>query len=998
MTTTEIPPELQDKVLTLADVLREELVYVEDYRQSVGLASEQQHSEKLSEKSDVRQCQDAMFASEAAALCLSGGGIRSATFNLGVLQSLAKLGLLRRFDFISSVSGGGYIAGWLSTWAFRAGGIQNVEDELKRGNPEGVLADRNAKESPVQWLRDFSNYLTPKVGLLSVDSWTLIATYIRNLLVIWLAVVPPLMTLLAVPLLAFGLLKWTMGGPGRQEVCTWILTVGGVVLMAIGEYCSCRLKNYEPLRAATGVTPAKSYFKCVNLTFALGVLVFVCGWIISQAAPDTWWIAPVVAGAFIVIAALLGLYMEWPERGSHPHAYIGYMKYDVVAIFVQMVVTVLTTALFFALTWTPRAGSGAESWQLVIFPFAFLYALLIGDLVYVAFLSRKATDEDRERWARSGAWFAILALIWVAWSGLQLIAPGFLWDRSTPLLGPHAAAAAASALLAIILARAGLSTRSSAVGAERPKFTQKVLVPAGMIVFAVLVLALLASANAWLEMYLARQSVAIGALEVPSVAAFGVILSLVAIALLVLRFVNVNVFSLHAMYRDRLIRAYLGATRDSHRTGKTRFATVPNEMLVFQDARYEQQWTSQAERRNANPYTGFDDADNPDLFWLGIHRTQPLWTVNVALNLVDDRQRLSWQERKAASFTTSPLHAGSWLTGYRRTIWYGSRRGGISAGTAIAISGAAANPNMGYHSSAALTFLMTLFNVRLGWWLGNPRTGRAARTLVRSAVEKLRPLNERMGSALASRRRQVKTSILQRQVSRLETLSRCFAAWLEGPRLAWTRPPHRERGPQSGLFHLLAEMFGKTNDRGPWLHLSDGGHFENLGLYEMVLRHCKYIVVCDASADPDRHFECLGNAIRKIRTDLDVRIEPADGAEWCIGARGQNPCASHAMFDVKYGDHEAQWGRLIYIKPSVYDADADLPKDVRQYSNSSFLFPHETTVDQFFGESQFESYRALGEHQVARRVLWGLDTARVELLGMATVFEKAHRNLQSGTK
>ena len=97
--------------------------------------------------------------------------------------------------------------------------------------------------------------------------------------------------------------------------------------------------------------------------------------------------------------------------------------------------------------------------------------------------------------------------------------------------------------------------------------------------------------------------------------------------------------------------------------------------------------------------------------------------VNIALNVVSTK-RLAWQERKAESFTVSPLHSGAPCGrpvregggvvrsrgAYRSSEEYG---GGISLGTALAISGAAASPNMGYHSSPTLALLMTLFNVRL---------------------------------------------------------------------------------------------------------------------------------------------------------------------------------------------------------------------------------------------------------------------------------------------
>ena len=194
----------------------------------------------------------------------------------------------------------------------------------------------------------------------------------------------------------------------------------------------------------------------------------------------------------------------------------------------------------------------------------------------------------------------------------------------------------------------------------------------------------------------------------------------------------------------------------------------------------------------------------------------------MALNLVGGKE-LAWQERKAASFTASRLHCGNWQLGYRPSERYGGSQKiawhkpagpsdhAISLGTAIAISGAAASPNMGYHSSPIVALLMTIFNARLGWWLGNP--GKA------------------------------------------------------GER-SW-----RFAGPRFALKPLLAEASGSTTDEYPYIHLSDGGHFENLGIYEMVLRRNRFIVAVDASADDQFQFEDLGNAIRKIRIDLGITID-----------------------------------------------------------------------------------------------------------------------------
>jgi hypothetical protein len=299
-------------------------------------------------------------------------------------------------------------------------------------------------------------------------------------------------------------------------------------------------------------------------------------------------------------------------------------------------------------------------------------------------------------------------------------------------------------------------------------------------------------------------------------------------------------------------------------------------------------------KRDPNLFTGFDPHDNIRMHDLRPGR--PFHVVNMALNLVHGK-RLAWQERKAESFTATRLHCGSARVGYQPSETYGDRDSkGISLGTAMAISGAAASPNMGYHSSPLVTFLMTLFNARLGWWLANPGYP---------------------GEGL------------------------------------W-----QERGPKSALKSLIGEAFGLTDDENPWIYLSDGGHFENLAVYEIILRRCDVIVVVDAGADPDYQFEDLANALRKSRVDLGVTVhfdKPLDMRKGI--AEGNLHCAiGHICYDCADGAG-AKNGTLIYLKPVL---EKTLSVDLDQYHSAHPDFPQQPTSDQFFDEAQFESYRRLG--------------------------------------
>jgi hypothetical protein len=322
------------------------------------------------------------------------------------------------------------------------------------------------------------------------------------------------------------------------------------------------------------------------------------------------------------------------------------------------------------------------------------------------------------------------------------------------------------------------------------------------------------------------------------------------------RLINANKFSLHGMYRERLIRAYLGASNSD---------------------------------RKENPFTGFDENDNikmRDLWLQEKFHGKLMPVVNIALNLVSG-EKLGWQERKAQSFTVSPLHCGSSAMhpGYRSTTGadgtvYGGPQG-ISLGSAITISGAAASPNMGYHSSPFITFILTLLNVRLGAWLGNP--GQAGDHTFQLGY------------------------------------------------------------PESSVRPIVDEALGLTNDRSPYVYLSDGGHFENLGLYEMVLRRCHFIVISDAGQDPECSFADLGESVRKIRVDFGI---PIDFDQMNIYPRSQIDAAKKrglncAIGRIRYSAVDgstAPDGIIVYIKPACY---GDEPRDIYEYFKRSETFPHE---------------------------------------------------------
>jgi hypothetical protein len=139
------------------------------------------------------------------------------------------------------------------------------------------------------------------------------------------------------------------------------------------------------------------------------------------------------------------------------------------------------------------------------------------------------------------------------------------------------------------------------------------------------------------------------------------------------------------------------------------------------------------------------------------------------------------------------------------------------------------------------------------------------------------------------------------------------------------------------------------------VYLSDGGHFENLGLYEMVRRRCRHIVVLDSSADPTFTYEDFGNTLRKIRIDMNIPIEfnpPLDAP-----LRKHTKRCTVARIRYSNVDGPCADGYLIYIKPMYLGNE---PPDVQSYHSGHGDFPHQGTGDQWFDESQTESYRMIG--------------------------------------
>jgi hypothetical protein len=851
-----------------------------------------------------------------AGLALSGGGIRSATFNLGILQALAGAGKLARFDYLSTVSGGGYIGSWLTAWIHRRG-LATVQAELAHTAPGSPLEPHE-----VRWLRAFSNYLTPRKGLLSLDTLWGCCTYVRNLVINQL-----LLAAFVLAVLFLGAAVHESLGPAARAHPLRVSFVGMVLMLAAAplvgfEFAHLRGQEPQPLlvKPICWLQRGASPWIIAGLSIAGAILIAYAipnlgPWLAAVPfVPEGMaehWAAPAVANAlpfagFWLIAWLSAVLAFRPPQDE---SMAKLLRPDF-----GLLVAVLGATLAFAWLQATYASLASRipakhDWLLALVgPAGYVTAVELAVLLLILFAGNKLRAHAHDWLSRMAA--AVIAI------GVLPIAVFAVWVLLVPTIDYLAGLTLSGAALAWAASTVGgvLGGRSTATGGPGKQPWWGALVTVTPYVFLVGIFAILGYAARALVMATAGPGVP--AMEPGgNTWAFAVehnlslldhyfhvgawwkpCLGSVAALLVFASCIDVNLFSFHSYYRNRLIHAYLGASARKRRanafTGYAVSDTVPMPSLVR------------------------DAAGNPVA-----HRPYPL--VNTALNLTGS-SRSEWQERKAASFVFSPMYSGfeiprvlsprrdmgvcpdealpPYVRGFQPTADFVKDHPdrSIGLGFALTISGAAASPNMGYHTSKALAALMTVFNVRLGWWMPNPVHGRD---------------------------------------------------WEAG-------------GPGISLLYLLSEFIGSCHEGSRFVYLSDGGHFENLGVYELLRRRCPLIVACDAGADAAFRFDDLGNLVRKARVDLMVEISidpenlrpPLDAA----GVIGESP-VTHVIGDIVYppaaGGGQPERGTLVYVKSSV---PRGVPADVDNYRRTHPGFPHQSTGDQWFDEGQFESYRRLG--------------------------------------
>lgn len=833
-------------------------------------------------------------ATAVAGLALSGGGIRSATLSLGLLQALAEADALRAIDYLSTVSGGGYAGAFL-------GGLyqprSTTAPEQGPDRAERVRRELSDERSfPIRWLRDNGRYIAPNGA---TDLWTGAATVLRNLVAIHVVLATFVFAIL-------------LGAQGLRFLIASALIRGG-----FGEAVGVAVV----LLSRRGIWWSP-YWCLPVLSFVFGCLpTGIAYWVIRRDFKED---GAVASGfpAWLTIAIGLTLTAVLAITRRPPHDSPGAPGWFESAPFGVAALVLLLTLV----TWAAGTGFGRRTnaearnvmtvWlrhALVITTAGSVFAFIdtAGQTIYATVELKDGLLGLFAAMAGSFGAVAVGASAVIKWLG-SLVA-----TSTQPLRVPSAVLAAVGAAIAVTAWLSGVSTVAHAVtwGARAP-------------------------------------------LGVPESFPWWVLLAALGLALAFGRTYSfLNRSTLATLYAARLTRAYLGASNEARQHAANQSVTriLPGDEIDF--------------RQYAPHLNG-----------------GPLHIINVTLNeTVGGRSDLEERDRRGMNMAVGP--AGVSVAARHHALWdaagggrsnrllgvpsasesgrfavfppteHGFDSEPLDVGQWMAISGAAVSAGAGWQTSLGLSLLTGLFNLRLGrWW----------------------------SSGVAPRSRE--------QVMRATGSS----------------PLRRERRMARRLFtalfpvehHLMDELLGRF--WGParrFWYLTDGGHFENTGIYELIRRRAPVIVAFDNGADPDGHFSDFANLVRKARTDFGAEVRLMNRLEreralltipdgWrrnvLLGHLGdledlgmisaeQPPDATNADGNERYaalawieypaaGEDPSRKTLLVLIKPRVTPR---LPIDVREYKLTNPDFPQQPTSDQFFDERQWESHRKLGQ-QIGR--------------------------------
>ena len=737
-------------------------------------------------------------------LALSGGGIRSATFSLGVIQALIEKDKFKFIDYISTVSGGGYIGSCLSS-------VLNQPQAA-----EACFRNLHGVEDPptLKHLRNSSNYLIP--GRL-FDKLRLPAMLLRGIVLNLFLLIPSI--ILAV--FFTEVLNEAWHEVGGLSVSPFAITIPLVVMIYLFAFIRRTFKwrfNWDRRNAYE-----LSLSKLLALT--IGVLALIPIFWLVRVCVDGWW-GDSVKQFFDFTSSEGGLYKSLVVVAA-------------VGLFALVINTIQNLSKLSRVI--VRYFIGVVG-PLVIFAIYLLFCIIFVespyfDETYAQVLDRTANHQP----CGSGGDDCQTRLNDLLKGKGFMVGGENIRVQITAPEQTSGAAAGASGEWTMSF-RSGDQDRVVIVKREKGYL----FIPE---------LSIFDSMRRW------------SGFSAPALAdldrriywqfyAAGVLIFLFNIVAL-----DVNITSGHGFYRDRLSKAFL-------------FQQTEDDSVSSND---DQRLSALNQRDTVAPYH----------------------LINAVLNLPGSNDP-NLRGRNADFFTISKCFSGSEHTGYCRTAQIERLDSHFNLGTAMAISAAAAAPNMGAMTVKSYVFILTMLNVRLGYWAPNPLW-----------------INK------AKRR----------------------SLW------AW---------PNVGPKYLLKEAFGKLSADDWYVNLSDGGHIENLAIYQLLKRRCKLIIAVDGEADPLLQFGGLVTLIRFAEIDMGVNIQ----VELDSIRRDKNGLSQihWALATVHYGavdDGKEEIGYLLYLKSSL---TGDENEYVKAYRRANPGYPHQSTADQFFDETQFEVYRALGEH------------------------------------
>jgi hypothetical protein len=803
---------------------------------------------------------------DAVGLALSGGGVRSAALSLGVLQALNNHDVLRSVDYLSTVSGGGYIGASLTTTMTQTGG-QFVFGAAARNGDGGEQVASEISDTPaIGHLRNYSNYLIPG-GLW--DMITSAAIILRGLVANFAAVLS-IVLLFAAATIMFNPSRSTLMCP---DVFGWSV-------------CDALHMNYFPFALVTALAGLALFFAWALYRSFLK----------SDRLSEFRNRLPVYGAWYLVLIGIVFFIELQPFflRGMFNRADSGSTTYDWLTGTMAWIVTLATPVAAFVTFFRQQLGSILKAEN----------TTAKSSTRLLAFLSKGAF------WVAGAALPLLIWAVYLHFSYWGIINDdkfaretsqgGAAVAATVPTATPAGSEAATMQAAVVMPERCATTAEGEArpagdLGGEHtPQWLIGVSTWSTQSLLCLFKTPFLAAATGkwFFERFYDRPMVL-----------FYVMVGFVLLVLSYLLKPNAN--SLHRLYRDRLSKAFLFDPSPSR---------GPSE---------------QAQALRTSKPTRDQGRDFPALESLRVSRLSPehapYHLINAALN-IQASDFANRRGRNADFFMVSPRYLGSEATGYARMQDFEAVAKDFDLPTAMAVSGAAASSNMGSKSVRPLTPTLALLNIRLGYWLCNPLY-----------VNTVNP------------------------------------------------PPRRSR-----LSRLLSRMFlwmeitGRLYENGDEIYLTDGGHIENLGLYELLKRRCKVIVVVDSEADFALHFPSFITLQRYARIDLGARIEMPwnrirdttcawmgmySGSEKMPRKASAGPHAAIGRID--YGG--GQEGVLLYIKSSLTGDENDYILD---YARRYVRFPHETTGDQFFTEEQFEVYRALGFH-MTHGILSGRDSLQV---------------------